>query len=355
MNNKSYLIAAAVGLSLVLWMLSGLLIGSGSDSSAPSTPASAAATPMRVEVETHRAEQVERYIENQGDTQAQHDIQLRAETTGQVAEVLANEGDRVAVGDVVVRLALGDRQSRQAEAQARVAQAQADFDAAQRLQGEGYQSAIAVSEARAALASAQARLEAIEQEITDTRIRAPIDGVLESRPAEVGDYLSVGDAVARIMDSNPLIIVAHVAQQDIGQVRLGRQAQIALATGDSLEGQVRYISAAAERGSRTFRVEIAADNPNRLPAGVSATIRIPVEPVRGHFLSPAWLSLEDSGQVGVKGVDDENNVVFYPVNIVRTERDGVWVSGLPERLRVITVGQGFVREGEPVTPVNSEG
>jgi multidrug efflux system membrane fusion protein len=56
----------------------------------------------------------------------------------------------------------------------------------------------------------------------------------------------------------------------------------------------------------------------------------------------------------VKGVDEDDLVVFHPVDIVRTERDGVWVSGLPERLRVITTGQGYVREGEPVTPVVSE-
>lgn len=354
MNKKSYLIAAAVGLALVVWMLSGLLIGSDSDSQAQTAATSEAAAPMRVEVETHTAEAVELSIENQGDTQALHDIQLRAETTGRVAEVLAREGERVTEGDLVVRLAAGDRDARQAEAQAAVAQAQADFDAAERLQGEGYQSSIAVSGAQAALAAAKARLKTINQEITDTRIRAPIDGVLESRAAEVGDYVSVGDAVARILVNDPLIVVAQVAQQDINAIELGREAEVELATGDTLTGRVRYISAAAESGSRTFRVEIEADNPDSVPAGVSATIRIPIEPVEAHFLSPAWLSLRDSGQVGVKGVDEDDLVVFHPVDIVRTERDGVWVSGLPERLRVITTGQGYVREGEPVTPVVSE-
>jgi multidrug efflux system membrane fusion protein len=254
MNKKSYLIAAAVGLALVVWMLSGLLIGNESDSQAQPAATSKATAPMRVEVETHTAEPVELSIENQGDTQALHDIQLRAET-------------------MVVRLAAGDRDARQAEAQAAVAQAQADFDAAERLQGEGYQSSIAVSGAQAALAAAKARLKTINQEITDTRIRAPIDGVLESRAAEVGDYVSVGDAVARILVNDPLIVVAQVAQQDINAIELGREAEVELATGDTLTGRVRYISAAAESGSRTFRVEIEADNPDGVPAGVSAARR----------------------------------------------------------------------------------
>ncbi len=45
---------------------------------------------------------------------------------------------------------------------------------------------------------------------------------------------------------------------------------------------------------------------------------------------------------------------FFPVEIVRSGNDGVWVTGLPERVRVITVGQGFVAAGETVKPVPAE-
>jgi len=44
-------------------------------------------------------------------------------------------------------------------------------------------------------------------------------------------------------------------------------------------------------------------------------------------------------------------VDFYPVTLVRTEANGIWVSGLPERARVIGLGQGFVSAGESVVPV----
>ncbi len=353
MNLKSYLIALAVALVLAAWMLSGQL---GTDGSAAQTaPASRDVAVMDVQVARFEASRVQRYLENQGETRADQDVDLRAETDGQVAEVLIEEGSTVAAGDTLVRLAMGDRDARREEARARVAQREADFEAAQRLQGNGFQSDIAVQEARAALHSARARLAEIEKEIRDTRIASPIDGEVESRPVQVGDYLRAGETVARLVDTDPLIAVAHVAQQDIRKVQTGREAQISLATGDELSGEITYISNAAESGSRTFRVEVRAPNPDRLPAGVSATIRIPLDPVRAHFLSPAWLSLEDTGEVGVKTVDDRNRVVFRPVDIVRAERDGVWVSGLPDRIRLITVGQGFVRAGETVNPVEAEG
>ncbi|MDZ7810145.1 MAG: hypothetical protein U5L11_08305 [Arhodomonas sp.] len=56
------------------------------------------------------------------------------------------------------------------------------------------------------------------------------------------------------------------------------------------------------------------------------------------------LVLDDEGELGVE-VDDDGVVVFHPVEVVRAEREGFWVAGLPQGVRVIAVGQGFVREG----------
>ncbi|MEX0383662.1 efflux RND transporter periplasmic adaptor subunit [Spiribacter pallidus] len=351
MNLKSYLIALAVALVLGAWMVSGQF---ADEPVAQTEESASAAAPMTVEVVEVSARPVQRFIESEGDTEADQDVQLRAETAGRVSAVRVEQGERVAAGDTLLTLAMGDRQARLAEAEARVAQRQADLDAAEQLQRDGYQSEIAVREARAALESARAQLAAIREDIANTTVTAPIDGLLQSRAVDVGDYVRVGDALARLMTTDPLVAVAHVAQQDIRQIELGRPAELTLATGDRLTGRVRYISAAAEAGSKTFRVEVHADNPQGLPVGVSATIRIPLGAARGHFLSPAWLSLNEAGEMGVKTLDEDNRVVFRAVEVIRTQRDGVWVAGLPDSIRLITVGQGFVQAGEQVAPVMAE-
>jgi multidrug efflux system membrane fusion protein len=352
MNLKSYLIALAVALVLGAWMLSGQF---AADEPAAQPDATATAPEaMTVEVVEVTARPVQRFIESEGDTEADQDVQLRAETAGRVSAVRVEQGERVAAGDTLLTIAMGDRQARLAEAEARVAQREADLDAAEQLQRDGFQSEIAVREARAALESARAQRAAIREDIANTTVTAPIDGLLQSRAVDVGDYVRVGDALARLMTTDPLVAVAHVAQQDIRQVELGRPAELTLATGDTLTGRIRYVSAAAEAGSKTFRVEVHADNPQGLPVGVSATIRIPLGETRGHFLSPAWLSLNEAGEMGVKNLDDGNRVAFRPVEVIRTQRDGVWVAGLPDSIRLITVGQGFVQAGERVDPVMAE-
>jgi multidrug efflux system membrane fusion protein len=63
------------------------------------------------------------------------------------------------------------------------------------------------------------------------------------------------------------------------------------------------------------------------------------------------LSLNEAGEVGVKTVNSDDVVEFYPVSIIQAETGGVWVTGLPDITRIITVGQGFVREGEIVKAI----
>jgi multidrug efflux system membrane fusion protein len=88
---------------------------------------------------------------------------------------------------------------------------------------------------------------------------------------------------------------------------------------------------------------------------MSATIRIPSDDVDAYKVSPALLSLDDAGVLGIKSVDEEGLVRFHPVEILKSERDGLWLGGLPPALRLITVGQAFVRPGDRVEAVLGEG
>jgi multidrug efflux system membrane fusion protein len=100
--------------------------------------------------------------------------------------------------------------------------------------------------------------------------------------------------------------------------------------------------------TRTFRVEIELPNPDaKLRDGVTADIHIPVRQIKAMRISPAILILDDQGKVGVRAVVD-GRVKFFPVQIQTDNPDGMWVTGLPDRVNVITVGQEFVNNGEHV-------
>jgi multidrug efflux system membrane fusion protein len=298
------------------------------------------------------AEEVTRFVELQGQAEVERVATVRAETAGRVVELPGERGKRIEAGAEIAILSMNDRQARLEEAKALVEQRKSEFAAARQLGEKGFQAQNRVKEARAALAAAQARLAAIREEISDVRIVAPFSGVLETRPVEVGDYLSVGDEVATVVDDDPLKITAHVPQQKVNRIEEGASADIEFITGQTATGTVTLIASVAAETTRTYRIEVEVENAARaFRPGMSATLRIPTEVVQAQFVSPAIFSLDSEGRLGVKTVNADNQVVFHPVEPIQAAPDGVWVAGLPETARIITVGQGFVRAGETVKPV----
>ena len=96
----------------------------------------------------------------------------------------------------------------------------------------------------------------------------------------------------------------------------------------------------------------AAGLPLVVDADWPAEIALPLSQVAAHHISPAVLTLADDGEIGVKAVDSENRVVFHAVKIVDTDSQGMWVTGPPADISLITVGQEYVGIGETVRTVS---
>lgn len=347
--NRSYVIAAIIALGISGWVLGGYALKSEETPTAEPKAAAAAVQSMTVAVSTQAARSVQQYIVAQGQAEPNRTVSVRAETAGQIGEILIEEGAKVSAGDVIVKLKINDRQARLDRARARLTQEQGAYEASRSLGKKGYQTERQSEEAYAALQTAKAELEEARIELAHTQIHAPFEGTLLTRDVELGAYVAVNGEIGTIVDNDPLVIRIDVAQQNISDVRTGLSATISFATGEKREGKVRYVAARADENTRTFRVEIEVANPDgAIPSGISAEARIPTTTVMAHFVSPAALSLNDAGVLGVKAVGEDRKVVFHPADIVRSDANGIWIAGLPEQAVIITSGQGFVRVGEQV-------
>jgi multidrug efflux system membrane fusion protein len=166
---------------------------------------------------------------------------------------------------------------------------------------------------------------------------------------EVGDFVDVGDEVALVIEQDPYLVVGDAPETLVARFRPGEPGTARLADGRVVEGRVRYVATQADPATRTFRVELEVPNPaGRFPAGMSARVLVREPEVLAHRVSAAVLILADDGTVGIKAVAGDGTVSFHPTRIVKSEADAVWLGGLPERLRLITTGQGFVAAGERV-------
>ena len=84
-------------------------------------------------------------------------------------------------------------------------------------------------------------------------------------------------------------------------------------------------------------------------SGITTKITIAGSELKAHKIPPSILTLQDDGTVGVKAVNEENIVIFYPTTSVKDTIDGIWVSGLPDKVNLIVTGQEYVAVGESVS------
>lgn len=342
-------VAVLLLLLLGLWLASGVLMPHRrvADAAAPALRP-AAATPVQVAL--IQAEQVERTILLSGRTAPARTVELKAETSGRVAAIGAARGSRVESGGLILRLDAGDRIARLSQARAELRQRELEYEGQLKLKPDGYISEAKLAESLALLEKARTEVTRAQLDIERMQIRAPFAGALQERLVEVGDYVAPGTAVATFVDNRTLAVAGSVAEAQAAGIRPGLTGTARLASGETVTGRLRYVAPVADAATRTFAVELEIANPSgTLPVGVTADIELPVGQVRAHRLSPALLTLDEAGVVGVKIRGAGDRVQFVPATVVRSSADGVWISGLPDPAPVIVGGQGFVRDGDRVT------
>lgn len=297
-----------------------------------------------------------------GRTEAARQVEVRAETTGQVINHPLRKGSFVETGDLLCELDPGTRETAVTEARAVLSQAEAALReaeinnrAASALSQDGFASEIrvaatsaAVEAARAGVQSAEAGVARARNELTNLEIRAPFAGLLESDAAELGSLLQPGSLCATIIQLTPIRLVGFVPETMVDRVENGANAGARLASGQEIAGRVTFISRSADPNTRTFRVDVEVPNEDlAIRDGQTVEIAIQSDGQTAHLLPQSALTLDDEGRLGVRLID-ANKAVFAPVNVIRDTTAGIWVSGLSETADVIVVGQEFVTDGVPV-------
>ncbi len=349
MSNRSF-IALFFALGMAVWLFSGDL-ASNRVTAEPGDSTGALAQENVPVVRGIKSVATSRqiYLDVRGQTRANRVVQVKSEISGIVEDVPGEKGRHVQAGDLLCQVAVDTRRSDLAEAVANLKSAQLEYDGMRDLNKRGLQSEIILAKARAVLEQSRSRAKRAELALRKTRIVAPFAGIVDAQPVEVGDLLTPGGVCVTLMEIDPILVTGQVAEKSIGQIHLGDQVDVELITGDHYQGIVTFIGRSPDATTRTYPIEVTVENPSdSIRAGLTATMNVPVGVEIAHLISPASLVLDDSGQVGVRIVDENNTVHFNVVRIVSEAADGVWVTGLPEKVNLITVGQEEVFEGQVV-------
>jgi len=384
-------IAAAASLMLaaapVFAAAAAIAPGDGSASSAPKPPS--------VTVVSAAAGEIVSTAVVTGSLRPKEEILVNAELDGlAIVEILAEEGDRVAEGQVLARLSRDTADVTFAQADARVArasaaisqartqivqaeaslrQAQNAFARADRLRKTGTASeetfenreieaqvaeakvneakqTLMLAEADRALAEAQKR----EQmwRLGRTEIKAPASGVVSRRVARLGAVVAgSGDPLFRIIADGAIELEADVAEATLGRLAVGQKAQVTPAGREHpVAGTIRLISPEIDAATRLGQVRIALETVPGLAIGAFAYGVIETARETG-VLVPLSAVLYDARSAQVLVVEDGvAHARDVEVGLVAHGTAEI-VEGVAAGEKVVAISGTFLRDGDRVNPV----
>ncbi len=308
-----------------------------------------------VEVEHLEAQDIVAEIKVFGQTASNKKIPVKSRTDGTVKSTIAHKGQLVKTDDVLIELSMDDRMAKLNAAKAQIEESKLIYKTTKTLVKQNFDSEAALIQAEAGLKAAKSNLEAVQKDINYTKITAPFDGIFDKRTVEIGDYVGKNTQIGTLISLNPIKIKADIPERYIGRVQKGRIATTKLLSGQKFDSKLTYVSSSAESATRTFNIELESENPNnKIAEGLTVEITLPLDTQKAHKISTlSALTLNEVGTIGIKTVED-GIVQFYEVTIIREDKDGFWIAGLPENATVITTGQEYVKTGEAVRTQEKE-
>ena len=270
-----------------------------------------------------------------GSAEADKNVQLRAETSGQVIGLPVAQGQFVKKGSPICQIFVGDKDEVAKEASL-------NYETAKKLFDEGLYS-------NSQLQAAKARYERAFQDLDFASVKAPFDGIVDRIDLDVGDFLPRQGICATVLDHNPILISAEISENDMSEISLGYSAKVELNNGKVFEGNVKFISSSANPVTRTFRVEISVANPeSEIKDGMTSEVTLKGTERLAHLVPVSVLRLDANGDLGIRTIDGDGLVAFRSIELIEDTSFGAWITGLDTISTIITVGQDYVSQGEKV-------
>lgn len=353
--------ALAFGAALVFGLPLGACGRGGGGESAPDSTASA--TP--VGVHTLVAEEFSQTLRLSGSTEARREVEIAAKLPGTVVAFPAEIGDQIAKGELILSLDLRPYEAALAQAEAGLLAADAaatragrelerakELKARERISDAELEGVtLAERQAESARRAAAATLEQAQLQLEDARVLAPFAGRLAAKRVEAHEQVVPGMPLAALADLSQVRVRCSVSEQDVVRLAPGLPASLSIpALGEArFPGRVSAVGVRADPLTRSYEVEIVAENPDRrLLSGMAARVEVEIARRPGAILIPGDAVVEQYGEpvafVVEGGLARRRALALGPIDGARVLVE----SGLAAGDRLIVQGQWSARDGQPV-------
>lgn len=341
-----------VVIGIIIWFLTGSFKIAKKDAPEDFKSQKIVGSLFKVETFWSQAEDYETKVTYQGYLESWQSLVLRAQVNASVEKIVKPQGSYVKKGETLIKFSDDGRSSQYNQAKAYLNLKKEELKGIKNLRAKNLSSKANVLGVESEAAQAQANFDNAKLALSYTQPKAAFDGILDSVNLNEGEFVSAGQVWGKFVDISKLKAKAQIPQQRVKELKIGQRVELVLLDGTTLAGKVLYISASASAQTRSFRLEVEVENPDNLRlAGASVSLNIKIGKVKAHKVSLAYLTLDDKGKLGIKNIGKDNRIQFTQVNLLNSDQSGAWISGLPEKAQLISLGAGFTQVGQKVEPI----
>ncbi len=364
MNRKRIIIVVL----LLTAIIAGVLLLSGKKSN-KSTLLMQARPSLTVTTELPDMRNWPQKISATGNVQAWQEAVIGSEVSGlRLAELYANVGDMVKKGQLLARFAdemttleLDQQSAAAEEARARFVQAEAKAQSSQKLKDAGmistqdniqHQSAVQIAQAQ--LLAAEARVKAQKLRLASTLVRAPDDGTISSRSATVGSVMQTGNEMFRYLRRNQLEWRAELPEGPLLKIRIGQKVSLRTSQGEAVPGKVSRISPVVDAQSRNGIVYVELTGTKNLKAGMFAQGDLELGRSNAMTVAQSAVVVRDGFSYVFKVGEDSRVLQMKVIAGRRLESRIEILDGITQAMQIVTVGAGFLNDGDLVRVSKSD-
>ena len=264
-------------------------------------------TLFKVKSITSLATEMNRTVNISSTSEAYRKIQIQSEITSKIKKVLKTKGSLIKENEVIIKLE--------------------EYDSYKKLFDNGLIS---------------------KNEFNKIALLTPFEGILLDGHKIEGELITPGSVVYEIIDLSKIKIIGYVNENEINGISTDNTVEVKILN-KKIRGVIDYISPIADYDTKTFEIIVIFDNSNlQIRDGISAELSIYKDKIKVHKISPSVLSLGEDGDIGIKVLNKNNEVIFKEIEIIDDTSDYMLISGLDDEENIITIGQQYVSSGDKV-------
>jgi len=312
------------------------------------------AVPVEVAAATHRP--IAASYSGTAALEARGESQVIAKTSGVALSVLAEEGQYVHAGQVLVRLDSARAALQAAQSASQMRKLEANYARSRQLAEQKLISANDIDQIKFDLENARAANRLANLELSYANVLAPISGVIAQRSIKPGNFVQINTPIFRIVDTSRLEATLNVPERELETLKAGLPVslQVDALPGKTFQGSVDRVAPVVDSGSGTFRVICAFQGGGLLQPGMFGRMQIDYDHRANALVVPRIALLDDEGDPAVFAIRS-GKAVRVPVKLGYL--DGAWAeirNGVRLGEQVVVAGKTALRDGSVVQVLDAK-